>query len=348
MVLCRVVDDPARAGLGAKPHGTGTTLATRHPMAIPLRHVPHLPRAEAPGTPRAATLRSVRPDPPWKLWRERTRHSLAPAVAALRAGYGFAVVTVAAATATALGLGLGSEPGVFAPFLVAVTATALRHGIGPALLAIAAATAIAYVWFLGPLVALAFDPGSLRWLAVFRLGVFAVAGLVITWIAETHRQTLQQLERSRRQLRAFATDDDVLLQVIDHRGRITWADNGMAALLGYEPDEYVGQSFATFHADPALAAEVQTWLATGRTVENVHATLRRKDGATQDVLLNSNALLGDARTDGAGVLLAVLPLRAGPAGDGTKLAVAFLLERLRKAAAERQAAHATPPRGDHP
>jgi len=41
--------------------------------------------------------------------------------------------------------------------------------------------------------------------------------------------------------------------------------------------------------------------------------------------------------DGTGVLVAVLPLKAVAAVDSTKLAVSFLLERRRKAAAERQA-----------
>ena len=42
--------------------------------------------------------------------------------------------------------------------------------------------------------------------------------------------------------------------------------------------------------------------------------------------------------DGSGVLVAVLPLKAAVAAvDSTKLAVSFLLERRRKAAAERQA-----------
>lgn len=63
-----------------------------------------------------------------------------------------------------------------------------------------------------------------------------------------------------------------------------------------------------------------------------------KEGGVQDVLLNSNTLLGDARTPGAGVLVAVLPLKpAVAAADGTKIAVAVLLERRRKAAAERRA-----------
>jgi PAS domain S-box-containing protein len=304
-------------------------------MATPLRHEPHPPSSEPRSAP--PPHRRLAPPPLWKIWLDRTTASLAPLVGACREGYGLAIVCVAAATAVAFALGLGAEPGLFAPFLVAVTAVALRHGIGPALFAVLSSAVITYVWFLAPLATLAFDPVGLRHLTVFRLGVFVGAGLLVTMLAETHRQSLQQLERSRRQLRAFTANEDVGLQVIDHAGKVTWSDNGTARLLGYAPSEWIGRPFASVHADAALAGDIQASLATGQAVENVRATLLRKDGTTQDVLINSNALLGDARMDGTGVLVAVLPLRTVTAVDSTKLAVSFLLERRRKAAAERQA-----------
>jgi len=261
---------------------------------------------------------------------------LAPLGIVAQAGYGAALLAVAAATLFALALDLGAEPGIFAPFLVAVVGVALWYGIGPALVTILASGVVVYVWFFAPLMSLSFDPSGLRRLALFRLGIFAGAGVAITLIAEAHRQTLQQLERSRRQLRAFTADDSVGLQVIDHEGRITWADNVTARVLGYEPSEFVGSTFARFHADAKLADELQACLVAGKPIENVRATLLKKDGVTQDALINSNHLLGDAGVAGSGVLVAVMPLAHPVAAiDGTKLAVSFLLERRRKAAAER-------------
>jgi PAS domain S-box-containing protein len=260
----------------------------------------------------------------------------------LEAGYGAALVAVGLATLAALGLGLGAEAGAFAPFLVAVTAIALRYGVGPALLTIAASAVAAYVWLLAPLAALAFDPAALRRLAFFRLGVFAGAGGLITVFAEIHRQALLELERQRCQFRTFTTSDDVGLQVIDHDGRIVWADNGSARLLGYEPEEWVGSDLARFCADAELGRSVQTRLAAGAAIENLRTALLRKDGTTQDVLLNSNSLLGDARAPGSGVLVAVLPFKSPVAAvDCTKLAVSALLERRRQMAA------APHPEGDH-
>lgn len=243
------------------------------------------------------------------------------------------------ATLVALVLGLGSEPGVFAPFFVALVAIALRYGVGPGLMTIATSIVAAYIWLLAPMVALAFDPAALRSLAIYRLTVFATAGICVVGLTEMHRRALQQLERSRRQLRAFAADDEVGMQVIDRDGRVSWADPATPRLLGYDAADYIGRPFADFHSDPALATEVLTRLASGKPVENVRATLVRKDGGTQDVLLNSNTLLADA---GAGVLLATVPLTPpAPAVDG-KLAVSFLLERRRRTAAERHAGRERP------
>jgi PAS domain S-box-containing protein len=194
-----------------------------------------------------------------------------------------------------------------------------------------------YLWLFAPLASLSFDPAALERLALFRLGVFAGGGVLITLFAETHRQMLLELERSRRQLRAFASSDDVGLQVVDHDGRIVWADEATARLLGYEPGEWVGRAFASVVGDPVLGQTIQSRLAAGEVVENVHATLLRKDGTIQEVLLNSNHLLGDARAPGSGVLVGVLPFKSPLAPvDGTKLAVSALLERRRQMAAARQ------------
>lgn len=311
-------------------------------MAVPLRTVRPTaaagdsavprPQPATPFPPARAPIRASGLDLAWHGLTERVVVS-----------YAAAVSSSIAATLVALALGLGSEPGVFAPFFVALVAIALRYGIGPAVVTIATSAVAAYVWLLSPMLAVAFDPAAFRWLALYRLAVFATAGGAIIGLTEMHRHALQQLERSRRQLRAFVANDEIGMQVIDHDGRITWADQTTPRLLGYDASEYVGRAFADFHVDAALAADVQTRLVTGRPVENVRATLVRKDGSTRDVLLNSNTLLGDAGIPGSGVLLAVLPL-ATPvvAVDTTKLAVSFLLERRRRAAAEAAAARSQP------
>jgi PAS domain S-box-containing protein len=243
--------------------------------------------------------------------------------------------TIAAAIVARL-LGLGSEPGVFAPFLVAVTAMALVHGPGPATTTIVCSAIASYFWFLQPLSALAFDPGGLRWLALFRIAVFAASGAAITWIAERHRAKLEDFDRSRRQLRAFIASPDVGMQVVDHDGRVTWADETMHRLIGRDAGDYIGIPFASIHTDPRTAADVLARIRAGQPLENVPASLRRKDGSTLDVLLSANTLLGDGSAPGTGVLLAALPIEEPTAGtDVSKLLVACLAERRTRAAEAR-------------
>jgi PAS domain S-box-containing protein len=287
---------------------------------------PWPPRAAAriAARPRRRSPAAKRPAAPW----------LPDPLALARSGFGQGLLAVAGATAAALVLGLGAEPGVFAPFLVAVAAIAIAYGLGPALATIAGSLVAAYLWLLAPLADLAFDPHGLRRLAVFRLAVFAAAGLAIALLAEAQRRRHADLERSRRQLRAFIANPDVGMQVIDHDGRVIWADDTMHRLLGYADGEYVGTTFASAYADAALAADVTRRLAAGGVVENVRAVLQRKDGGVTEVLLNANTLLGDAGTAGSGVLVAALPVAAAAATEGGKLAVASLVERRRRAAAE--------------
>jgi PAS domain S-box-containing protein len=191
---------------------------------------------------------------------------------------------------------------------------------------------------------LALDPDALRHLAFFRLGVFAASGLAILVVAEWHRSKLDRLERSRQQLRSFMAHDEVGLQVINPDGIVTWADQAAIDLLGYGPTEHIGSPMSRFHADPALARVVMARVVAGQDIENMRAPLRRKDGTTIEVLLNSNALLGNARAGGPGVLLAILPVtEPGPVTDLTRQAVTSLLERRLKASrAAREAKRGIP------
>jgi PAS domain S-box-containing protein len=221
-----------------------------------------------------------------------------------------------------------------------VTAIALGYGIAPALATICGSAVAAYHWLLAPLSALAFDPSGLRRLALFRLVVFAASGVAITLLAERQRRRYDVLERSRRQLRAFIADQDVGMQVVARDGRITWANEVMLRLLGYGEHEYVDTAFSHVQTDAAVAADVSRRLMTGRPVENIHTTLRRKDGTVCEVLLSSNTLLGDASSTRSGVIVAVIPLPPPPEGDSGKLAIASLVDRRAKAAAAERSAPA--------
>ena len=226
----------------------------------------------------------------------------------LRSGWAAGLVGVAVATVLVRILGLGAEPGMFAPFMVVIAAVALAHGVGPALVTIAGSLVATYVWLLVPLMAIVPDPDGFRRLTLFRLAVFALASLALLLVTETHRRALDRLQRSRRQLMAFMSDDAVGLLAVARDGRVLWADATAIQLLGCEPGDQTGSHLSRFVADADVARAVVRQINAGHDVENVRTELRRNDGSTTEVLMNANTLLGDARSAHDGVLLALLPI----------------------------------------
>jgi PAS domain-containing protein len=227
---------------------------------------------------------------------------------AMRSRWLAALVGVVVATVLARFLGLGAEPGMFLPYMVAIAAVGLAHGLGPALATIGGSTIASYRWLLAPMVPLVPDPAGFRRVALFRLGVFIAASLALVVVTERHRRALDRLQRSRRQLMAFMSDDGVGLLAVARDGRVLWADSTAMELLGTEPGEQAGGHLSRLVTDARVARAVIHRIGNGQDVENVRAELRRRDGSTTEVLLNANTLLGDAQSPSDGVLLALLPI----------------------------------------
>ncbi|MEO7191315.1 MAG: PAS domain S-box protein [Vicinamibacterales bacterium] len=73
-------------------------------------------------------------------------------------------------------------------------------------------------------------------------------------------------------------------------GVILWANRTELDLLGYSPEEYIGQSITKFHVDQAAIADILERLTRGETLLNYEARLRHKNGSIRDVEINSNVL----------------------------------------------------------
>jgi PAS domain S-box-containing protein len=84
-------------------------------------------------------------------------------------------------------------------------------------------------------------------------------------------------------------------------GAITRANLAELELLGYRDhaDEYLGRDFAEFHADPEALQVVLDRLSAGEPVIAHEATLLRRDGSGQRVLLYVNARVEDGAFRGA-------------------------------------------------
>lgn len=137
--------------------------------------------------------------------------------------YGVALAAVGTGLVTAYLLRNVLEPGVFPPFLVAVTVSALYGGVGPALVATAVSLAASYVFFLAPLYSFASDAAGLSRLLLFRMGTFVVASLLIIVMGTARARAIEALRRARaeteeahRHLAFLAEASNVLGRTLDY------------------------------------------------------------------------------------------------------------------------------------
>lgn len=97
------------------------------------------------------------------------------------------------------------------------------------------------------------------------------------------------------ELRDFLENGLEPMHWVAGNGIILWANRAELDMLGYARDEFVGHHVAEFHADQKAIADILTRLSRGEDLRNVPATLRRKDGSTRRVLINSNVLWQDGK-----------------------------------------------------
>lgn len=93
-------------------------------------------------------------------------------------------------------------------------------------------------------------------------------------------------------------------------GTIQAANFALASLLGYARDELVGANFFDFHADPAMAVDLQDRLARGETIHSQKVVLRTSDGSPRDVLYSASALWENGRFVRARCFTRSIPLLA--------------------------------------
>jgi PAS domain S-box-containing protein len=87
----------------------------------------------------------------------------------------------------------------------------------------------------------------------------------------------------------------VAMHSIDAAGTIVWANRAELELLGYAPEEYIGQPVAAFHVDPDVAADMLARLARSETLRDREARLRTRDGAVRHVLISSSMQVAGGR-----------------------------------------------------
>jgi len=101
-------------------------------------------------------------------------------------------------------------------------------------------------------------------------------------------RTRLELENSRLELMDFAENASVGLQWIDRDGIIVWANKAELELLGYTPEEFIGQPISRFHADSTVICDVLARLARRERLIGYEARLLAKDGSKKIVSIYSS------------------------------------------------------------
>jgi PAS domain S-box-containing protein len=115
--------------------------------------------------------------------------------------------------------------------------------------------------------------------------------------AEIDRRTKieAQLRRREAELTAFVETAMIGLHWVDANGIVLWANRTELEMLGYAPEEYIGQSITRFHADAADVMDILARLTRGETIRNREIRLRCKDGTIKTALLDSQGLWADGQ-----------------------------------------------------
>ncbi|HKQ06391.1 MAG TPA: PAS domain-containing protein [Blastocatellia bacterium] len=146
------------------------------------------------------------------------------------------------------------------------------------------------------------DGGTLRGVRCFtfphpedlRPDVAEVGALKDQSVAERQLElTAAQRSELYAELLDFFDNAPVGLHMVGGDGLIKYANKCELASMGYDPETYIGQHIARFHADQKVIDGMLEDLVGGTPLVNFGATLFRKDGAKLPVMIYSNSRMSD-------------------------------------------------------
>jgi PAS domain S-box-containing protein len=112
----------------------------------------------------------------------------------------------------------------------------------------------------------------------------------------TEREKLEeQLRQKEKELTDFIENANMPLHWVGADGTILWANHTELEMLGYAPDEYIGQHISRFHVDDTVIENILDRLTQGETLHECPARLRCKDGSLREVLINSSVFWEDGK-----------------------------------------------------
>jgi hypothetical protein len=117
-------------------------------------------------------------------------------------------------------------------------------------------------------------------------------------LADAYREAARIAERlrdSEGDLRDVFENGPVALHSVGPDGVVLRVNRAELQMLGYEEHEVVGHHIAEFHVDREVIDDILARLASGETVHGCESEMRRKDGSTIQVLVDSSVLWRDGQ-----------------------------------------------------
>ncbi len=112
--------------------------------------------------------------------------------------------------------------------------------------------------------------------------------LAIRFDITAQKQLEADLSFKQAQLNDFIENAPIGMHGVDSEGQILWANPYEMELLGYQPEEYIGQHISKFYHDLDSNSEILELLQDQQKIHNGEAQLKCKDGSVRDVLIFSN------------------------------------------------------------
>lgn len=97
------------------------------------------------------------------------------------------------------------------------------------------------------------------------------------------------------EVQEFLENASVPIHQVDANGIIVWANRAELAMLGYQPDEYIGHHITEFHADRDAIEDILARLGRGESLHEFDARLISKDGSLRHVVITSNVYRRDGK-----------------------------------------------------
>ena len=103
----------------------------------------------------------------------------------------------------------------------------------------------------------------------------------------------EESEKSKRIIERELNFCSESLHIVNGKAEILWANIKELEGLGYNPEDYIGESIIDFHVDGIVINDMLNILLSGEELQNYPARVKAKDGSHIYVLINSSGFFDE-------------------------------------------------------